>query len=177
MDWVDKLSIGAIAGITLITIGMLTNHAILKKQQGNANVETVEEKAAYALQMDRDKKIYKEVVSLKDQGLYAKAMAGLNDIIEKYPENSLSYVYMAELYLKQGNLGNCIHSYRRAVEMEPDYVDERTPLFIGTKIKKLVTEGREKFGREKSLKPKDKEVRKVLKDIYYLQSRLAGGCE
>ena len=34
MDWVDKLSIGAIAGITLITIGMLTNQAILKKQQG-----------------------------------------------------------------------------------------------------------------------------------------------
>jgi hypothetical protein len=45
------------------------------------------------------------------------------------------------------------------------------------KIKKLVTEGRKKFGREKTLRPKDKEVRKTINDIYYLQSRLAGGCE
>jgi len=41
----------------------------------------------------------------------------------------------------------------------------------------VVTEGREKFGREKSLKPKDKNVRKALEDVYYLQRRLAGGCE
>ena len=79
--------------------------------------------------------------------------------------------------LEQGELRETIHNYRRAVEMEADYVDERTPLFIGNEIKKLVTEGREKFSREKALKPKDKEVRKALKDVYYLQSRLAGGCE
>jgi hypothetical protein len=61
--------------------------------------------------------------------------------------------------------------------MEPDYVDKRTPFFIGGKIKELVKEGLEKFGREKALRPKDKEVRRILKDLYYLQSRLAGGCE
>ncbi len=104
-------------------------------------------------------------------------MAKLKEIIKKYPENSLSYVYMAQLYLKQGELGDTIHNYRQAVEMEPDYVDERTPRFIGDEIKELVTEGREKFGREKELRPNDKEVRKALKDIYYLQGRLAGGCE
>ncbi len=97
--------------------------------------------------------------------------------MKEHPEKSLSYVYLAQLYLKQGKLRDAIHGYRLAVEMEPDYVDERTPLFIGDEIKELVTEGREKFSREKALKPKDKEVRKALKDVYYLQSRLAGGCE
>jgi tetratricopeptide (TPR) repeat protein len=178
MDWLDRLSIGAIAGITLIAMGMLANQAIVKKDQSNAGIiVAVDKKAAYALRMEQDKKIYHEVVSLKGQGLYAEAMAGLNDIMKKYPENSLSYVYTAQLHLGQGNLGEGIHSYRRAVEMEPDYVDDRTPLFIGDQIRELVTEGREKFGREKELKPKDREVRKILKDIYYLQSRLAGGCE
>lgn len=177
MDWLDRLSIGAIAGITLIAMGMLANQAIVKKDQGNAGIVAVDKKAVYALRMEQDKKIYHEVVSLKDQGLYAEAIAGLNDIMKKYPENPLSYVYTAQLHLGQGNLGKGIHSYRRAVEMEPDYVDDRTPLFIGDEIRELVTEGREKFGREKELKPKDREVRKILKDIYYLQSRLAGGCE
>ena len=127
--------------------------------------------------METDKKIYQEVASYKEQGLYTEAMAKLEDIRKKYPEKPMSYVYLAQLYLEQGRLADGIHNYRRAVEMEPDYVDERTPLFIGDKIKGLVTEGREKFGREKALKPKDKEVRKALRDIYYLQSRLAGGCE
>jgi len=177
MDWLDRLSIAAIAGITLVTIGMLANQEITKRQQDNPGVEATEEKSSYALQMEIDKKIYEEVISYKKQGLYTEAMAKLKDIIKRYPEKSLSYVYLAQLYLKQGKLADGIHNYRRAVEMEPDYVDERTPLFIGDEIKELVTEGREKFAREKALKPKDKEVRKALKDIYYLQSRLAGGCE
>ena len=94
-----------------------------------------------------------------------------------HPENPFTYVYLARFHLKEGRLGKSIQNYRRAIEMEPDYVDERTPLFIGDEIGELVVEGREKFGREKALKPKDKEVRRTLKDVYYIQSRLAGGCE
>ena len=177
MDRLDKLSIAAIVGISLIIISMLVNREIMKRRQDNSDVEVKEEESSYALQMDIDKEIFQEVIADKEQGLYVQAMAKLKEIITKYPENSLSYVYMAQLYLKQGELGDTIHNYRQAVEMEPDYVDERTPRFIGDEIKELVTEGREKFGREKELRPNDKEVRKALKDIYYLQGRLAGGCE
>lgn len=177
MDWLDKLSIGAVAGLALITTGMLVNQEITKRQQDNPGVVAKEEKVSHNLQAEIDKKIYQEVISYKKQGLYTEAMAKLKDIMKRYPEKPLSYVYMAELYLEQGKLGDAIHSYRRAVEMEPDYADKKTPLFIGDEIKNLVKESREKFGREKALRPKDKEVRKVLKDLYYLQSRLAGGCE
>ena len=177
MDWLDKLSIATITGITLITMGMLANHQIVKSRHNNPGVVAKEEKSSYSLQMEIDNKIYQEFVSYKKQGLHAEAMAELIDIVKKYPAKPMSYVYMAQLYLKQGNLGDSIHNYRRAVEMEPDYVDQRTPLFIGDEIKELVEEGREKFGREKALKPKDNVVKKALQDVYYLQSRLAGGCE
>jgi tetratricopeptide (TPR) repeat protein len=177
MDWLDKLSMAAIVGLTVIAIGMLANHEIIKRRHDNPGTEAKNEKGSYALQMETDKKIYQEVASYKEQGLYTEAMAKLEDIRKKYPEKPMSYVYLAQLYLEEGRLADGIHNYRRAVEMEPDYVDERTPLFIGDKIKELVIEGREKFGREKALKPKDKKVMKTLKDIYYLQSRVAGGCE
>ena len=177
MDWLDKLSIAAITGITLITMGMLANQQIVKRRQNNPGVAAKEEKGSYAVQMEIDKKIYQEFVSYKKQGLHTEAMTKLKDIVKRYPAKSMSYVYMAQLYLKQGKMGDSIHYYRRAVEMEPDYVDERTPLFIGDEIKELVEEGRVKFGREKALKPKDNVVRKALQNVYYLQSRLAGGCE
>jgi len=177
MDWLDKLSIAAITGLTLITVGMLVNHEITKTPHRNPGTAAKEQKDSYTLQMEIDKKIYQGVISYKKKGLYAEAMAELRDVIERYPEKPRSYVYLAQLYLEQGRLGDAIHNYRRAVEMEPDYVDERTPLFIGDKLKELVTEGREKFAREKALKPKDKRVKMALKDVYFLQSRLAGGCE
>jgi hypothetical protein len=56
-------------------------------------------------------------------------------------------------------------------------MDKKTPLFIGHEVKELVKESLPKFGREKKLKPKDKTVRNALKDLYYLQRVLAGGCE
>jgi tetratricopeptide (TPR) repeat protein len=177
MDWLDKLSIVGIVGFALITTGMLGNQEITKRRQHNPGTEAKEEKNSYALQMEIDKKIYQEVTSFEKQGLYTEAMAKLQHIMRRYPEKSLSYIYLAQLYVKQGKLGDGFHNYRRAVEMQPDYADGKTPLFIGDKIKELITEGREKFGREKRLKPKDKEVSKALEDVYYLQSRLAGGCE
>jgi tetratricopeptide (TPR) repeat protein len=177
MDRLDKLSIAAIAGFTLIIVGMLVNHEVTGTQQHNPGLAVKVQPDAHTLQIEMDKKIYQEVISYKNKGLYAEAMAELRDVMARYPERPRSYVYLAQLYLEQGKLGDAIHHYRQAVETEPDYVDERTPLFIGDKIKAVVTEGREKFAREKALKPKDKKIKMALQDVYYLQSRLAGGCE
>jgi tetratricopeptide (TPR) repeat protein len=178
MDRLDKTSIAAIAVLAIATISMLSNREISKRVHGhNPGSEDEGGKNSYALQIEMDKKIYKEVASYQKQGLYAEAMAKLEDVMKKYPQRPRSHVYMAQLHLKQGELAIAIHEYRRAVEMEPDYVDERTPLFIGNEIKELVVEAREKFGREKKLRPQDKTVKIALNDVYYLQSRLAGGCE
>ena len=178
MDRLDKISVAVIAVLALAAVGMLSNHEISKRQHdNNPGSDSEDDKNSYALQIEMDKKIYQAVASFQKQGLYAEAMAKLEDVIEKYPERPRSYVYMAQLHLKQGKLADTIRDYRRAVEMEPDYVDERTPLFIGNEIKGLVEEAREKLSREKKLRPKDETVKIALKDIYYLQSRLAGGCE
>jgi len=177
MDWLDRLSVAAIGTFVLVTVGMLANQEILKRRRHNPGSEAKEAGGSYALQMGADKKIYEAVNALKEQGLYAEAIAKLEGIVESYPDKSLSYVYLAEVLDKQGKLGDAIHTYRRAVEMDPDYVDERTPVFIGDDIKAAVEEGREKFGREKGLKPDDEDVKRALGDVYYLQRRLAGGCE
>jgi len=177
VDWLDKLSIVAIAGIAVITIGMLANQKLTQRGQNNPGEEAKAEQSSYAVQMEEDDRLFKEVRALAEQGLYQEAIAQVIAIMKDYPEKSTSYLYLAQLHFEQGKLGESITHYRQAVEMEPDYVDERTPLFIGGEIKQIVEEGRVKFGREKELKPEDKQVRSTLKDIYYLQSRLAGGCE
>ena len=178
MDRFDKFNITLIVLISLITIGMLVNQEITERRQGNPGADGKAEKERYyAEQMALNAKIYQEVISLKEQGRDDEAMTKLQEVMKTYPGRSQSYVYMAQLSLKSGKLADTIHNYRLAVENDPDYLDKKTPLFIGREIKTLVTESLEKFGREIKLKPNDQTVRNVLQDLYYLQRRLAGGCE
>jgi tetratricopeptide (TPR) repeat protein len=177
MDRFDKFNITVIALISLITIGMLANQEIIKRRLGVDEAEAAEMALYYAEKMALNAKIYQEVISLKEQELYDEAMTKLQDIMKTYPGKPHSYVHLAELSLKSGKLADTIHNYRLAVEKDPDYMDKKTPLFIGHDVKELVKESLPKFGREKELKPNDITVKNTLKDLYYLQRVLAGGCE
>ena len=177
MDRFDKFNITVIALISLITIGMLANQEIIKRRLGLDEAAAAERTLYYAEQMALNAKIYQEVISLKEEEHYDEAMTKLEDVMKTYPGRAQSYVYMAQLSFKSGKLADTIHNYRLAVENDLDYLDKKTPLFIGHEIKALVTESLEKFGREVKLKPNDKAVRNTLEDLYYLQRILAGGCE
>ena len=177
MDWLDKISIIAIAGLVIVVGWMLGNHQINEKGSGNRGEITGEAADANASRVEANKRLYASVIDYQKKGLHDKAIAELDRIVKANPNNSLSYIYLAESYLAQGRLSHAIHNYRRAVEMNPDFVDPKAPLYKGDELKKLVTEGIPKLEREKKLKPEDEEVKQALKDVYYLQRRLAGGCE
>jgi tetratricopeptide (TPR) repeat protein len=177
VDWLDKVSIVAVAGLIVAAGGMLGNQQINKRHSDNRGEIDGGKGISYASQVEVDRQMYSAVTAYQDKGLHDEAIAELDRIAKNYPGNSLSYMYLAESYLAQGRLADAIRNYRRAVEMEPDYVDKRTTLFRGEELKDVVTEGILKLEREKKLKPKDDEVKQALKDVYYLQRRLAGGCE
>ena len=177
MDRFDKFNITILVLISLITIGMLVNQEIINRRLGVGDAEAAEMALYYAEKMALNAKIYEEVISLKEQELYDEAMTKLQEVMKTYPGKPQSHVYLAQLSLKSGKLADTIYNYRLAVEKDPDYMDKKTPLFIGHEVKELVKESLPKFGREKELKPKDKTVRNALKDLYYLQRVLAGGCE
>jgi len=179
MDWLDKLNIVAIAIFSLLTIGMVVNHEIEKSKQPKVNqVELAAKKAKYySEKLAKEKEIYKEVLELKKQGSYTAAIAKVEEIKKANPGLSRSYVYLAEFYGSLGEMAQMIHNYRKAIEMEPDYIDKKTPLFIGKTIKKAVIEQKKVFERAIRTNRKDATIRTALKDVYYLQRRLAGGCE
>lgn len=179
MDWLDKIGIAIISVLSLVTVGMLTNHEIATYQQGDnavspENGHEIEETRT----VEFDPKIYAEVEELQKKGLYTEALAKLETIVAGYPRYSKSYVYMARLNINLGDIKKALQGYRTAVEMEPGYVDKKNEkLFIGRDIKKLVTESQRKIEQEVESGSGGKEAKKALKNIYYLQRRLAGGCE
>jgi len=122
-------------------------------------------------------RIYAEVISLQEAGDYQDALEKLKEINRNRGESAYGYVLEARIENKIGHLTTTLHAYRKAVEKDPDYVDKNTPLFIGTEIMDIITASRGKLNRERKLRPGDMDIRTAINDIYYLQRRIAGGCE
>ncbi len=178
MDWLDRLNVAAIAVISLITVTMLVNNEINKSKQVVQQVDVAAERSqSFALQLKKEAQVYGEVRSLITQQSYAQAISKLEEIIKKRPGLSRSYVHLAEIGVAQDDKPKALHYYRKAIEMEPAYVDKKSPIKIGLAVKPLVSEMRSILEKKISKKPVSKETKDALKDVYYLQRRLAGGCE
>jgi hypothetical protein len=64
-----------------------------------------------------------------------------------------------------------------AVKRNADYVDAASPLSQRPLIESAVSEGLPLIRDRLRVQPDNRTLAQVLKDGYYLQSRLAGGCE
>ncbi|MEW6088227.1 MAG: hypothetical protein AB1498_07975 [bacterium] len=80
-------------------------------------------------------------------------------------------------FFAKSDFVRAISEYRRAVEIEPDYIDERTGLFLGDEIKDVIKKTIFELTGEEKKTPADKIIRQGLKDAYYLRRRFGRGCE
>ncbi len=177
-SFLDKFTTISLTLLIIITAVMLIQHEIAAQQQEETGVtkkELVEE--MYQKRLEQDKKIYKEVQRLFGMRQYTAAQEALLKVQKEYPDNPRSFIYQARLHYNTGQLVKAIFSYRQAIEKEPDFVDDQTPLFLGKAIMDDLMAAKETFLQELKAKPDDKEVRKALDELLYLQRRVAGGCE
>ncbi|XOF34361.1 MAG: tetratricopeptide repeat protein [Candidatus Electrothrix sp. YB6] len=176
----DTFTKAALAALVVITTVMLVQHRTAAHYEENAGTDRKEQlEKKYQQRLERDEKIYREVETLLGQKRYRAAADKLQEVQEAYPDNPRSLIYQAQLQYNTGKMMKAIASYREAVDKEPDFVDQNTPLFnvVGKFIVADVKESKEKVLREMKLRPNDKEVKKAFDEILYLQRRVAGGCE
>ena len=175
LDSITSVSLILLIGITM---AMLLQHRTTAQQEEGAGMngrELAEE--MYQRRLDQDQKTYKEVQRLFGMRQYTAAQEVLLKVQKEHPDNPRSFIYQARLHYNTGQIVDAISSYRQAIEKEPDFVDNQTPLFIGKAIMDDLTAAKEKFVQELKARPGDKEVRKALDELLYLQRRVAGGCE
>jgi tetratricopeptide (TPR) repeat protein len=174
----DSMTSVSLLLLISIMMAMLIQHGTTIQEGEGAGVsgkELAEE--MYQRRLEQDQKIYKEVKRLFGMRQYSAAQEVLLKVQKEHPENPRSFIYQAQLHYNTGQTVNAIASYRQAIEKEPDFVDNQTPLFIGKAIMDDLTAAKEKFVQELKARPDDKEVRKALDELLYLQRRVAGGCE
>jgi lipopolysaccharide biosynthesis regulator YciM len=105
-----------------------------------------------------------------------KAEAMLGQLIDKYPYEGEPRMLMGDIMMRKQEPVAAIYAYREAVDLNPDYVDKKTPLFQGRKIKNTVNEAKEIIEDGLSKDPGDRDMKNAKKTMYYLLRKLAGSC-
>jgi tetratricopeptide (TPR) repeat protein len=90
--------------------------------------------------------------------------------------NSQFHLFLARGYRERGDLAPAITEYRRAVEANRDYTDRRSPFYLGKKLKDLVREGRAAYLAGENRAPAAGLVADAVRNLFFLERSLAGGC-
>jgi len=106
-----------------------------------------------------------------------EAIEKLKGISVSNPAMSEPHALMGQGFARLLEYPSALREYRIALVMDADYVDKNSRKFIGKRIKSAVKDGMAGAKDALAKNPDDKAARATLKDAYYIERMLAGGCE
>lgn len=115
--------------------------------------------------------------TLVEAGQPEAALEGLKGLASGNPAMSEPHALLGEAHSRMQDYPAAMKEYRMALMLDPDYVDKNSSRFIGKRIKAAMKEGMEYSKAALARNKDDGEAKAALKDAYYLERMLAGGCE
>jgi tetratricopeptide (TPR) repeat protein len=174
MDWLDRISIGAIAVLVAGTVlmvqadrdGQRTERPVL--QRGELQ-EQAPADADFAAKL-------KVLLNLLEAGGLAEAEALAQDLIKRHPYQAVPHMLLGDVLMRMQDPVAAMHAYKRAIELDPDYLDKKTPQFQGKKMKIAVGEALAEIEDQLKQHPGDERLKAEKKTVYYLYRKIAGSC-
>ncbi len=171
MDRLDRISIWA------IVLLIISSFVLAGDDRGEAGLDRkAQQKAAAYVSDDALNQKIKLAKNLMESNNLDKAEMLVKELVEKYPYDGAPHMVRGDIFFRRQNLLKAMPEYKKGIDLNPDYLDKRTPLFQGKKLKVAVNEALAKVDRNIKEDPDNKEMKKKRKLIYYLKRRIAGSC-
>jgi len=114
---------------------------------------------------------------LIDAGQAKEAVGVLAELAKSNLADPAIHAMLGEAGARLQDYPQSMMEYRLTLQMDPEYVDKKSAKFIGSRIKVAVKEAMSCSKAILRDKPDDGVAKSTLKDAYYLERMLAGGCE
>ena len=101
----------------------------------------------------------------------------LQELKGNFPGRHEVWALAARHWEAEGQDNEALVAYARAVRLQPDYLDERSELFLGKRIQALTVKVMGELDAARNSQGLDSAGKNLLKTAYFLKRRLAGGCE
>lgn len=167
--------------LALVVVGLVLVVATAPRRSAQADGQALdralERTLAYQARVALIKELYGPVEALRQTGQSQSALLKLAEIEKSYPGEAHGQILKGEIQAQLGALDEAVASYAAAVRLSGDYVERDSPLSQRDEIQQLVNDGLKRVGARLAEHPDNRSAQGTMKQLYYLQSRLAGGCE
>lgn len=177
----DRFDMLHLVGLLIVAGGLLllilTPQPEAGAMHGGRLDRAMEKQMLARARIDFLEQTYAPVVELSSAADYAAALLKLKELERDYPGEPHGDILRGEILLAQQAWQPATASFVRGVKGNGDYVDAKSPLSRHDTISRLVDEGLQQVGAQAQQHPDNSSLQGTMRDLYYLQSRLAGGCE
>ena len=174
MDRLDRISLWT------IVILIISSSALISHNMGEAKPrQNSTQRQAAPANPDTDTGIENKVQIVKNllEGNNPdKAEPLVRDLILQHPYEAEPRILMGDIHMRRQESVSAALDYKEAVDLNPDYLDKKTPFFQGKKLKIAVREALDDIEKKLKVSPEDESLKKERKIIYILQRRIAGSC-
>jgi cytochrome c-type biogenesis protein CcmH/NrfG len=158
---------------------LMGSHASSDEAGPAAKVGTskaMEREMAFQARVAFLQKLYAPVNELRLRGDMQGALLKLDELNRAYPGEAHGHILKGQLLQATGALEEAVSSYVRGIQISGDYIDRKNPLSRRDEVERLVDQGQQIIARARA-NPDNASLAAAAKNVNYLRSRLAGGCE
>src|SRR5512133_3083639 len=117
-----------------------------------------------------------EARNLLASGRIKEATTRLTNLKAGNPAVAETHLLLGQAFLEAGDYPASLREYRTALVLDADYAYENSGKFAGKRIKAAVRAGLDHLHAELRKAPGNAAAKEALKDAFYLERMLAGGC-
>ena len=171
MDRLDKLSL-----LAIIILGVSASFLVVVSANDTQSQDRyVVRQQVRVLNPELDKKV-KVAKTLLENNNLLKAQELATGLISEYPYDGAPHMVIGDILLRKQDPVAAMDSYRNGIDMNPDYLDKKTEVFQGKKIKATVLEAKAIIEKDLKANPRNGELKQKRKTVYYMLRRIAGSC-
>lgn len=173
MDKLDKLTIFGVTTLTLYASGLLfmanddsqTNQASKRKQPAHQ----------YVINPELDNKI-QMAKNLMEQDNLEKTELLVNSLVGEFPYEGKLYMLKGDILMRRQQPIAAMYEYKEAISLNPDFLDKKTKLFQGKKIKITVEEAMTVIDSGLNQNPDNSQLKEDREAVYFMKRKIAGSC-
>ncbi len=174
-DGFDKILSAVLLVLLVVAVAMLLADSPVPG--GASNSKVLERTLKTQARLLFIQNTYQPVELLLKENRSQEALLKLEELAVRFPGEAHGLLLKASVLAKLGADAQAASSYAAAVRQNGEYVDQKNPLSRRDEISKLTENGLVKYVPLSKSQPGDVALKQVVRDLYYLKSRLAGGCE